>query len=162
MALQGLARQELRRDLPATLEAVEEFFGEVRVWMLAHQVPGHFALELLIREALTNAVVHGCQCDPSKHVACILRARAGRVTIAVRDQGAGFDWRSARPGLPAPGACCGRGLAIFREYADRVRFNRRGNSLVLIDRFSGEASNRPAGPAQVSTGQVTPDKEPND
>lgn len=56
-----------------------------------------FAPELLLREVLTNAVVHGCHTDPRKQVCCSLRVKGGRVLIAVEDTGDGFDWRAGGP-----------------------------------------------------------------
>ena len=127
----------LRATLPATLEAMEEFCTEFR-----RHVDGaagradRFAAELLLREVLTNAVIHGCGGDAGKRVHCVLRLRDRRLTIAVRDEGEGFDWRAAQgcqAGFQAPS---GRGVEILRKYATRVRFNDRGNSVTLIKRFS--------------------------
>ena len=100
------------RSLPATLEAVEEFFVEFRrrSQALLDRV-NCFAAELLVREALTNAVVHGCHSDPGKQVRCRLRLKGRRLLIAVEDDGEGFDWRAA-PARPAGASdCSGRGIA---------------------------------------------------
>ena len=129
-------REELRREVAATPEAVEEFCQAVRQWTSTLALARPFSVELLTREAVTNAALHGCRWNPAQRITCIVRSRAGRVTIAVRDQGVGFDWRAAKPELPGADSCCGRGLAIFKRYADRFRFNRRGNSLIIIERSS--------------------------
>jgi serine/threonine-protein kinase RsbW len=91
-----------------------------------------FAVELLVREALTNAVMHGCHADPSKRVKCILRLRPGRLIIAVRDDGCGFDWITALEQEADLDACSGRGMLIYEQYADRIRFGRKGNSVVIV------------------------------
>jgi len=127
---------EMRMVLPATLEAVEEFFVEFRrrsSAMLNRE--NCFAAELLVREALTNAVLHGSHGDASKDVRCILRLRSRRLFIAVQDDGEGFDWRAARSAIAKIPECSGRGMQILRTYANRVRFNDKGNAVTIIKRI---------------------------
>ena len=127
---------ELRTVLPATLQAIERFFTEFRRWQPGMMVCSDaFAAELLLREVLTNAVVHGCGQDPSKQVRCALRARPGRLTIAVADDGLGFDWRAAANRTAEFGETSGRGMEILRAYANRVRFNAPGNSVTIWKRL---------------------------
>jgi serine/threonine-protein kinase RsbW len=127
---------EIRIALPASLQAIEEFFGEVR---LTHNAllsrVNCFAAELLLREALTNAVVHGCHADPSKQVRCMLRLKGRRLLIAVQDDGDGFDWRAAWGDSADLPACSGRGIEILRKYANHVRYNDRGNAVAMIKRL---------------------------
>jgi anti-sigma regulatory factor (Ser/Thr protein kinase) len=136
MANPGRVDCEMRTALPATLQAVEEFFVEFqrRSREMLDRV-NCFAAELLVREALTNAVVHGCRNDPRKRVRCSLRLTGRRLLIAVEDEGDGFDWRAAA-GHPAEiWDCSGRGMEILRIYADHVRYNDRGNVVTMIKRL---------------------------
>jgi anti-sigma regulatory factor (Ser/Thr protein kinase) len=127
---------ELRANLPSTLEAVEDFCKEFRVWRTSNcDDLGAFGAELLIREALTNSVVHGCAKDPDKHVCCVLRVKKGRLLIVVKDEGTGFNWRAAWDRISELTDTKGRGIYIFRRYANRVRFNPRGNAVSLLKRF---------------------------
>ncbi len=130
---------EMRVTLPATLEAVEGFFVEFQRRSQALPDPSIcFAAELLVREALTNAVLHGSGADPGKQVRCLLRLKGRRLLIAVSDDGAGFDWRAARN---KPAGCLdisGRGIGILRQYANWVRYNERGNTVTMIKRFDKE------------------------
>ena len=127
---------EMRMVLPATLEAVEEFFVEFRRRSRAILDRGNcFAAELLVREALTNAVLHGSKGDASKNIRCILRLRGRRLFIAVQDDGEGFDWRAARSATAKVPECSGRGMQILRTYASRVRFNDKGNAATMIKRI---------------------------
>lgn len=88
---------EMRVTLPATLQAVEEFFAEFRRKSQSLPDPSIcFGAELLVREALTNAVLHGSGADPAKQVRCSVRLKGRRLLIAVSDDGEGFDWRAAR------------------------------------------------------------------
>jgi serine/threonine-protein kinase RsbW len=126
---------ELHIVLPATLAAIEEFFVEFRRRAEALlERRNCFAAELLVREALTNAVVHGCGADPAKKVHCRLRLRRGRLLIVVADEGPGFDWRSARERTALEPDTSGRGMEIYYRYAQRVRFNEKGNAVAIIRR----------------------------
>jgi serine/threonine-protein kinase RsbW len=117
------------------LQAAEEFFADFR--RLSHTLLdklNYFIAELLVREALTNAVVHGCNSDPDRRVRCSLRLTNGRLLVAVRDDGDGFDWRAVWKNEAAFPDCSGRGIEILRKYA-RVRYNNRGNAVMIIKRF---------------------------
>jgi serine/threonine-protein kinase RsbW len=51
-----------------------------------------FQIELALREALANAVLHGCNADPSKRIECSVTSDEDRgILIVVRDPGKGFD-----------------------------------------------------------------------
>jgi serine/threonine-protein kinase RsbW len=126
---------EMRAALPATLEAAEELLGEVRRWSNVVESAIGFAAELLVREALTNAVVHGCHADPARQVRCLMRLKNRRLLIVVGDEGDGFDWRAASGNMAAFPKCSGRGIAILRQYASRVRYNSRGNLVTILQRF---------------------------
>jgi len=142
---------ELRAQIPATLEAVEAFVQRFRHWH--EQVSGGrdaFKVELLLRESLGNSVTHGVGPQQSIHCAVRggVRGGARRVLIALRDEGPGFDWR-ARAALPvADDATSGRGIAIYYRYAHRVRFNARGNGLVLVRLLGPDAPERQAAGSQ--------------
>jgi serine/threonine-protein kinase RsbW len=122
--------------MPATLEAVEQFCAEFRLWRTARCAGlAAFPAELLIREALTNSVIHGCMEDPGLRIFCVLRAKPGRLLMAVEDQGPGFDWRAVWSQRSDLAGTHGRGLEIFKLYATSTRFNPKGNAVLLIKRF---------------------------
>jgi len=125
---------EMRAVLPATLQAAEEFFIEFRRSQALLDRLNRFAAELLVREALTNAVVHDG--DRNKPVRGIvpLRLKSRRLLIAIEDDGDGFNWHAAWDSSAAFPDSSGRGIAILRAYASRVRFS-RGNRVTIIRRF---------------------------
>ena len=136
MILQREERRELRTELPATLDAVEQFCVEFRLWRAGACADLNvFSTELVLRESLTNAVLHGCSGDPCKRISCVLRAKLGRLLIAIQDEGDGFDWRAAWHRRTDVSETNGRGIKIMRRYSSSVRFNRKGNSVILIKRF---------------------------
>jgi serine/threonine-protein kinase RsbW len=127
---------EWRREVSGTLEAIEEICAEFQLWR-ARACPGLdlFSTELLLRESLTNSVLHGCSGDPHKHISCVLRLKPGRLLIAIRDDGEGFNWRDAWNRRAEISDTHGRGMEILRRYANSVRFNPKGNSVTLIKRY---------------------------
>jgi serine/threonine-protein kinase RsbW len=90
-----------------------------------------FPAELLARESLNNAVLHGNRNDADKSI--LFRLWIGRewIRLQVTDQGPGFDWRKANKNRSSTTASSGRGLPIYALYAKRVQFNRRGNQITL-------------------------------
>jgi anti-sigma regulatory factor (Ser/Thr protein kinase) len=120
-----------------TLEAIEQFCLDFQPWRARH-CPGldAFSAELVLREALTNSVVHGCSGTPPNHIWGVLRAKPGRLLIYIGDDGAGFDWRAAWDRQAENSDSHGRGIEIFRRYANAVRFNSKGNSTTLVKKFA--------------------------
>jgi len=88
-----------------------------------------FEIETALREALANAIVHGCKNDPSKKVECYVACDEERgMLIVVRDPGSGFD------PLAIPDPCNGenvysnhgRGIYLINQLMDEVKFERNG------------------------------------
>ena len=86
-------------------------------------------IEVALREALLNAVVHGNREDPSRHTYLRVRCRAdGEVLMEIRDEGAGFEIASV-PDPTAPEhrmSTHGRGIYLMRALMDEVSFEERG------------------------------------
>jgi serine/threonine-protein kinase RsbW len=96
-------------------------------------VPGEEpAVELALREAVTNAVVHGNRMDAHKlvQVRCRCDLRKG-VSIVVRDQGQGFDPNSVPNPLAVESveAEHGRGIHLMKLAMDEVSFERGGTEV---------------------------------
>lgn len=127
---------DVRAVIPASFEAIERLFADFRGHCSCVRLHRDcFAAELLLREALTNAVVHGCKGDQSRSVQCTVRMKGTRLTISVEDDGEGFDWRAVRSREADLSSCSGRGMEIFRKYATRFRFNNKGNRITVIKDF---------------------------
>ena len=91
-----------------------------------------FEIETALREALANAVIHGCDSDASKVVECSVScSESGEVLIVVRDPGPGFDPAS----IPSPVAgenvysTHGRGIYLITRSMDEVWFERGGSEI---------------------------------
>jgi serine/threonine-protein kinase RsbW len=90
-----------------------------------------FAVELLARECLNNAVIHGNRNHADKSISLRLWLRRRWVRLEISDEGPGFDWRTAREKKLDTTAPSGRGLMLYALYAEHVRFNRSGNQVTL-------------------------------
>lgn len=94
--------------------------------------PHVFAVNLVIREGLTNAVRHGNKTDPKKTVRLRMALDASSIIrVSIQDQGEGFDWQAAREKPLFEAADHGRGMSIMNTYFDRCRYNTAGNVLYL-------------------------------
>ena len=90
------------------------------------------AVELALREAPANAIIHGCKNDPGKQVQCCVGCDESRgMLIVVRDPGEGFDPAA----LPSPVtgenvyAAHGRGIYLINRLMDEVRYARGGTEI---------------------------------
>jgi serine/threonine-protein kinase RsbW len=91
-----------------------------------------FEIEMALREALANAILHGCKSDPEKKVECTVAADRERgILIVVRDPGQGFDPQS----LPMPTdesslvSDHGRGIYLINQLMDEVKHERNGSEI---------------------------------
>ena len=81
-----------------------------------------FGIDMAVREAVTNAVVHGTREDENKTVDVTLKSSPDAVEISVHDQGTGFN----PEGVPDPTAeenilkASGRGIFFMRSFMDEV------------------------------------------
>ncbi len=126
-------RCQLNWKYPATLENVEHVCSAVTQTLGKYPVHKKdlFAIELLLREALNNAVLHGCHLNPLLTFSCGLIIIDREVTIEVSDEGDGFDWRGRLKAQPRSSDESGRGLSIYSIYANSIKFNESGNCVTL-------------------------------
>jgi len=97
------------------------------------------AVELALREALSNAVVHGNGLDAHKlvHVRC--RCKVGRgISVIVSDQGQGFDPRTVPDSVTVENleADHGRGIHLMKLAMDEVSFEQRGTEVHMSKRLA--------------------------
>jgi serine/threonine-protein kinase RsbW len=90
-----------------------------------------FDVELLTREALINAIVHGNGNDRRKTIQYGISMEGDCLTIEVEDSGNGFNWPAFLQREPELTSECGRGVLLMREYSTGMAYNARGNRLVL-------------------------------
>jgi len=129
----------LLATIPSTFAAVESVLG--RIISLAREMSCGKGLledvEVALREALVNAVVHGNRQDPKKQVVvrCFCQQDRGMLLV-VEDEGPGFDPNKVPD--PTHGERLfethGRGLYLIRRSVDRVRFSKSGRRVTMVKR----------------------------
>lgn len=101
-----------------------------------------FGIQLAIEEAMVNAVEHGNDGDPAKHVTVEYSITPGTFEIAITDEGPGFKLQDVPDPCSDEGLsrASGRGIALMRAYMDVVEYNERGNCVHMAKRRSPDAS----------------------
>ena len=129
-------RRRLQSTTPGINRTVRDILKHARVTgcLADHQAE----LEIALREALANAVLHGNQSDSAKKV--LVRAYCDPTkgfVIAVRDEGPGFDPTT----VPDPRRedrlhlTHGRGIFLMRELMDHIEHRKGGREVVLYKKF---------------------------
>jgi len=107
-------------------EETERFLGESGAGV------SPFGVLLIMREALTNAVLYGSRHEDDSRVRYSLSLDAGTLTMEVEDDGDGFDWKSRTAEVPDIASESGRGMAIMSLYASGFQYNEKGNRLAVF------------------------------
>lgn len=120
-------------SLPSQVAAISPFIDEfMRLIAPCSGVPGSETdLEIALREAVVNAVVHGNHENPRKQV--YVRCHCQRGEISIKDEGEGFDADKV-PDPTAPEniqSPRGRGIYLMRRYMDEVRFEENGRAVLM-------------------------------
>jgi len=123
--------------LPSEVACIEEAVELVT----RHCLAGHdttrktrFRLQVVLSEALSNAIVRGNREDHGKWVHVRAELGPDAIRLVVTDEGPGFDPRA----VPEPirpeqlDEANGRGLYLIRKLVDAVQFNEQGNSICMI------------------------------
>ena len=105
-------------------------------------------IELAVREAVANAVLHGNRCDSSKKVFLSAEMSPPGLMICIRDEGKGFD-PNAVPNPLVPGNLLqesGRGLFLVKAYMDKViwRPARAGGTEIILIKYPLKRSRKEA------------------
>lgn len=125
---------EIDSWMPSKLEAISPLVERIMLLIESSEcVRGEeFGVELALREALANAVVHGNHEHPRAKVHVRCRCRPGKeISIIVTDEGKGFDFRK-RAGdelISDPLSEHGRGILLMKAYMDHAHFERGGSEV---------------------------------
>ena len=125
---------EIDSWMPSKIQAISPLVDRLMSLIEGSQcVPGkEFNIELALREALENAVVHGNREDPRIKVHIRCRCQPGKeISIVVTDQGKGFDFeKTVGEGITTdPDSEHGRGIQLMKAYMDDVHFERGGSEV---------------------------------
>ena len=130
----GKLKLRLHATIASDVEAVGLFTDQVMdlVREMNCAEGKEFGIEMSLREALANAVLHGCKSDPGKQVECCVACDdQGGMYIVVRDPGEGFDPASLRNPVDGENvlATHGRGIFLINQLMDDVRFESGGREI---------------------------------
>jgi serine/threonine-protein kinase RsbW len=123
--------------LPSDVACIEEAVELVTRHCLAGQDASkktRFRLQVVLSEALSNAIMRGNREDHGKWVHVQAELRPDAIRLMVTDEGPGFNPSS----VPEPirpeqlDEATGRGLYLIRKLVDAVQFNEQGNSICMI------------------------------
>src|ERR1700747_3126395 len=127
---------EVRQSLPSKVAAISPFVDQLMRFVLHFRGAdgSEIDIEMALREALANAVIHGNGDGSCERVYVTCRCYLdGEVSITVRDEGRGFDSNA----VPDP-TCLenllfthGRGIYVMKTLMDDVCFE-EGGSVVRI------------------------------
>lgn len=130
---------EYRATIPAAVGSITTVMDEVmEVGEKTECFKGkELEIETALREALANAVVHGCKNNQQESVNVSVSCDQDReIRMVVRDSGCGFDPDS----IPDPTehkhlhATHGRGLFLIQQFMDEVRHQRGGTEIFMRKR----------------------------
>ena len=136
--LQPVTVETTELRFPSRLAAVTEAANAVSEFLTRAGVSEDdaFGIDMAVREAVTNAVLHGNKLDETKFADLSLKSSPGSLEIKVHDEGTGFD-----PGaVPDPTSegnimkTSGRGIFFMRNFMDEVEWlkDSRGGTTVRM------------------------------
>lgn len=122
--------------LPSCIEAIEDAAAAAAEFVSRSGIEPEaaFGIDMAVREAVTNAVLHGNRQDESKLVVVQFKSLANALEITVRDEGSGFNPES----VPDPTdprnllKTSGRGILFMRTFMDKVEWSRHADGGTVV------------------------------
>jgi serine/threonine-protein kinase RsbW len=121
---------DVEGSLPSEVTAISPFVD--KLMLLIRKCPciceDETEVEIALREALANAIIHGNHSDPRRNVQVSCHCGPDELLVTVRDEGRGFDIDK----VPDPttleniGSPYGRGIHMMKALMDEVRFEEAG------------------------------------
>ena len=127
------------------LDLIQTLTDSVTAFMKFDEDSSHW-VGMSVRESVTNAIQHGNKLDLSKKVEVCYEMEPERLTIAVRDQGRGFQVREIPNPLEGDNLMkpSGRGIFYMRTFMDEVEFRTLatgGTEVYMVKMLRRESSN---------------------
>jgi serine/threonine-protein kinase RsbW len=140
---------ELRNTVPSHVDIVSPFVDQLMRFIsrFRRSDESNAEIDLALREALVNAIVHGNQNDPSKRVYVNCRCTTdGEVSITIEDEGNGFrNDAVSDPTLPENKLRThGRGIYLIRTLMDEVHFEKGGSVMHMRKKANADSGSAPS------------------
>lgn len=121
--------------MSATLENIDRADEAMVEFMKSRDAPVDlFAVRILLREGMLNAVVHGSGQDPDLSVTMDVELDSEGVELTIEDTGPGFIWQNRSTSFDLMGDG-GRGLPLMQMYSSRMAFNETGNRVTFWRKY---------------------------
>lgn len=138
MHTHGIAIPHITQAFSANYDAIDDVCTAIiDVCDNRASADDRFVMRLLLYEALTNAVRHGCAGDATRQVVCETWWDGPMFWASVQDPGPGFDWQAREKKPIRATQCSGHGLQILRRYASHLAFNAEGNHVTFMYQIQG-------------------------
>lgn len=117
---------------PENIILVERMIEDVcDIFSISEDFYGNILVALT--EAVTNAIYHGNQANPSKNIDISFISTPNLISFIVKDEGPGFDYShipdpTNPENIEKPN---GRGVFLMRNLADNVSFEDKGSKVIL-------------------------------
>ena len=131
-------KRSIKLPFPATLESVDKATIKVKNFLNSAGIREHskyFDIVLGLREALNNAVMHGSRKDINKTISLSLRLEDENLVMEIEDGGDGFNWKPYMEKTLPSIEESGRGLAIMKSCFTSIKYNEKGNRLIIIQKI---------------------------
>ena len=131
-----MTEQTTRLVLPSHIEAVADAAAALTDFVKSCGLDEQaaFGIDMAVREAVTNAMVHGNQEDEAKSVEVVFSCLNHALEIEVGDQGEGFDPADV-PDPTEPANILkpsGRGIFLMRTFMDQVEWSARPDGGTVV------------------------------
>ncbi|MDD5583511.1 MAG: ATP-binding protein [Candidatus Omnitrophica bacterium] len=135
----------ITETLPSRLEAIPEFIASFLEKIKPFRINDDdiFDIRISLEEALVNAIKHGNRFNAALPVDVSIDIIPARVTIAVKNQGKGFDYAK----IPNPTKddnlqkLSGRGVFLIKSLMDAVEFFDCGRGIKMVKSIKKRGKN---------------------
>ena len=129
-----LLKMRLNLEIPASIDRLSEVIDGIMAIVNAMQCAcdHEHEIDLALREALTNAVIHGAGGNSNKKVACAVACEEEHgMLIVVSDPGEGFDLTKVADPLQGDNlfSTHGRGIFLINRLMDHVEYKNGGTEI---------------------------------
>ena len=126
------SERAIKVNMKATFKAIDSFCKKAEKLLRKNNLDDYiFPVQMLLREALTNAVVHGCRKKPGLMIKSTIIIFENEIIIEIEDPGDGFDWKAGRERDYSLLAESGCGLLLLQKYASEYEYNETGNIIKI-------------------------------
>jgi len=138
-----LYNSKIKSDFLNISLVVDVIIGKLIVLCCNEEESFLYDTKLILNELITNAIMHGNKCNEEKDVKIMVAILNEKyVFLSIRDEGEGFCYEKVAIKKEMDLSDCGclsengRGMQIVRCLCDRVKFNKKGNKIVVIKRIT--------------------------